>query len=186
MKARPLVALFLFAAVVATGWMAWQLRSSAPAQEYMGPPRASYTLDDFQVVFLDEFGSESFTARGPLLARDPYTGQLTIDQPVFSVPAENGAWVARAEDGWVNERGDELRLTREVRVDGPPMPGKGALRIETEELTLFPKTQRATSQREVYVTFGNSILRGRELDADLAARRIQLAEVRSRHVPIRR
>lgn len=186
MNARPLVAVFLFAAVVATGWMAWQLRSRAPVVEYVGPPRASYTLDDFEVVFHDEFGAESFTARGPLLARDPYTGQITIDRPTFSVPAEDGTWVARAEDGWVNPRGDELRLTREVRVDGPPAPGKGAVRIETEALTLFPKTRRATSDREVYVAFGDSILRGRELDADLATRRIQLAEVRSRHVPLRR
>lgn len=186
MTPRPLPTLLLFAAVAATGWLAWQLRRQPPTEEYVGPPRASYSLDDFQVVFLDENGQESFTARGPLLARDPYTGEITLDRPEFSVPGANGAWVAQAEDGWVNPRGDELRLTRDVEVDGPASPGKGAVRIETEALTVFPKTQRVTSDREVKVTFGDSILRGRELDADLAARRIQLAEVRSRHVPIRR
>lgn len=186
MKPRPLTVVLLLAAVLVTGYAAWRMRPAEQFVEFAGPPRASYTLDDFDVVFLDERGNESFSAHGPLLARDPVSGEITLDRPAFRVPTVKGEWLASAQDGWIDARGDVLRLTREVEVLGTPTSGEPPIRLSTELLTIHPETSRATSEAAVTVTHGGSILRGRGLDADLASRRIQLAEVRGRHVPIAR
>jgi lipopolysaccharide export system protein LptC len=138
------------------------------------------------VVFLDEQGNESFSAHGPLLARDPVSGEITLDRPEFRVPTAKGEWLANAQDGWIDARGDVMRLTRDVEVVGTPTSGEAPTRLSTQLLTVYPDQQRATSEAPVTVTHGGSILRGRGLDADLAARRIQLADVRGRHVPIAR
>lgn len=184
-RARAILALLPL--VAATGWVAWQLRPDPPPPDFIGPPRSDYQLSRYQLVSLDEQGREAFSLTGPVLARDPLTGTLSLEQPRFEFPVEggDGRWVAEAEDGWVSERAEEVRLSREVDMRGPPREDGGAMRLRTERLTVRPRASTASSDAEVVLTDRGLVHRASSLEADLQARRVQLTNVRARHVPSR-
>lgn len=187
MNRRALIGAALLVAVLGSGWLALHLRPASEEATFIGPPRPDYTMDDYELVVLDEAGLESFTVTGPHLARDPDSAEIFLQQPFFTVPSEDGIWEARSHTGWVNADGDELRLLRQVELDGPPGPGQAPLRVRTEALHLRPDERTAHSPEPVSIDRGNSILTGRGLDADLDTRRLQLrAEVRIRHEPVNR
>ncbi len=188
MNRRDLGALLLVTLAANTSIAVWQLRSDEPPPEFVGPPRADYTLDNYELVALDEHGRESFFAQGPLLVRDPYRRELSLTRPRFRILSDDGGyWLARAETGWVDSKGRQLRLNDTVVVDGHQPDHRRHARIETELLSLFPRERTASSDRPVTITQANSILRGRGLEADLGQRQLQLlSEVSIRHVPTRR
>lgn len=187
MSRRSLLGTALLLAVLASGWLALQLRPDRGTEAFVGPPRPDYTMDRYELVVLDAMGQESFTVSGPQLSRDPETAEIHLERPFFSIPSEEGAWTATSLAGWVNAAADELRLTRSVELDGPPQPAIAPVRVRTEALHLRPDERTAHSPVAVSIDRGNSILTGRGLDADLDTRRLQLhAEVRIRHEPVPR
>lgn len=187
MSRRGLIGTALLLAVLASGWLALQLRPDRSTDAFVGPPRADYTMDDYQLVVLDAMGNESFTVSGPQLSRDPLSAEIFLERPRFTFPSEEGTWTATSLSGWVNARADELRLTRAVELDGPQRPAASPVRVRTEALHVRPDERTAHSPVAVSIDRGNSILTGRGLDADLDTRRLQLhAEVRIRHEPIPR
>jgi lipopolysaccharide export system protein LptC len=184
---RARAILVLLPLVAATGWVAWQLRPDPAPPDFVGPPRSDYQLSRYELVSLDEQGREAFSLTGPVLARDPLTGTLALEQPRFEFPVEggDGRWVAEAEDGWVSERAEEVRLSREVDMRGPPREDGGAMRLRTERLTVRPRASTASSDAEVVLTDRGLVHRASSLEADLKARRVQLTNVRARHDPSR-
>lgn len=187
MNRRGLIGTALLVAVLASGWLALQLRPDRSTETFVGPPRADYTMDHFELVVLDAMGQESFTVSGPQLSRDPESSEIHLERPLFTIPSEDGIWTATSRSGWVNAAADELRLTRSVELDGPPQPGMAPVRVRTEALHMRPDERTAHSPVAVSIDRGNSILTGRGLDADLDTRRLQLhAEVRIRHEPVPR
>lgn len=187
MNRRAPIGAALLVAVLASGWLALQLRPDTDTEAFVGPPRADYTMDHYRLVVLDEAGRESFTVSGPQLSRDPGSAEIHLERPRFQIPSEDGTWTATSLSGWVNAAADELRLTRSVELDGPPGPGGYPVRVRTEALHVRPDDATAHSPAAVSIDRGNSILTGRGLDADLDTRRLQLhAEVRIRHEPVMR
>lgn len=183
MNARALLQAVLVLATLVSGWAVWRLRSQTPPPAFVGPPRADYSLDNYQMVALDPQGGESFYAQGPVLVRDPYTHTITLQEPRLRVPgADGGHWSARAKEGWVSPKGEELRLSKDVVLDGYSADGGRLARMETERLSLFPDGNQVRTDAPVTITRPNSILRGRGLDADLDTRRMRLlSEVSLRH-----
>lgn len=187
MSRRVLTGAALLVAVLASGWLALQLRPERDAQAFVGPPRADYTMDNYQLVVLDDSGGESFTVSGPQLSRDPESAEIYLERPRFLIPSEDGTWTATSLSGWVSAAADELQLTRSVELDGPPGTAATPVRVRTEALHVRPDQRTAHSPVAVSIDRGNSILTGRGLDADLDTRRLQLhAEVRIRHDPVPR
>lgn len=184
MNRRGLIGAALLVAVLASGWLALQLRPDRSAEAFVGPPRADYTMDRYELVVLDAMGHESFTVTGPQLSRDPDSAEIHLERPLFTIPSEDGIWTATSLSGWVSAAADELRLTRSVELDGPPQAATAPVQVRTEALYVRPDQRTAHSPAAVSIDRGNSILTGRGLDADLDTRRLQLhAEVRIRHEP---
>jgi lipopolysaccharide export system protein LptC len=181
---RWLPGLLLFLVAAGSGWLVWQLqRAEAPAPLY-GPPRSDYVLIDFELVALDENGGESFRVNGPMLARHPNLGTLDVKEPRFRFPDSGGKlWDASAGRAWVSQRGDELRLSEDVKFDGPPGRGGGRIALRTPELTVLPKENAVRNESAVTVTGPGSILRGRNLRADLDARRFRLSQAKGNYAP---
>jgi len=187
MTRRGVIGLVLALGVLASGWLALSLRDRGQVDAFIGPPRPDYTMDDYRLVVLDAGGAESFSVSGPLLARDPFTAEITLERPLFEIPSEQGLWTARSQLGWVSAGADELRLDRDVELDGPPEEGRGPARVRTRTLTIHPEPRTAHSHAHVRVDRGTSILEGTGLDAELDTRRLQLhSDVRIRHEPQRR
>lgn len=175
----------LLLAVIASGWSVWTY--SAVTAEQANAQRPDYVLHDFEIVSLDAEGEEAFTLRGPELQRDPDAKSMSLLTPLFLVPDRNGAyWEVRAKHGLVPEDGKELRLRGDVIATSPAqLPPQ--TRIETAELNLFPRDNRATSTVAVTVTRPGLTMRGRGLEADFNRQQIALlSDVHSRYVPASR
>ncbi|MDZ4350116.1 MAG: LPS export ABC transporter periplasmic protein LptC [Xanthomonadaceae bacterium] len=184
MNQRDIAGSVVAVLAIASSIAVWQLRSDDAIQEFTGPPRADYTLDNYQLVALDESGRAAFSAHGPLLVRDPYSHELSLQQPRLRIYQEDGGyWLTRADTGWVDSAGEQLRLTGSVVVDGHEANDARHLRLETELLRLFPKNDLIRTDQPVTITQANSILQGRGLEANLGQRQIRvLSEVKARYV----
>lgn len=182
MNARNLATLLLLMAAVLTSWLAWQLRPQ-PAPDAPGPPRSDYSLDTYDLVVLDAEGHESFTVRGPILSRDPYTAQWFLNEPRFSFPVEQGEpWTARSGSGWVSAHAEEIRLSSDVEILGPGVGSAAGTRLHTAALAVFPDQHLARSADVVTITRAASILRGKGLEANFQTREFKLlADVRARY-----
>lgn len=178
----PLLAMLMLTALLAS-WAAWLLRMQPPVEDTAGPPRSDYTLDDYQLVVLNKDGVESFSSKGPYLARDPYSETLSLNQPRFSFPDRNGHgyWTAGSHSGWVSAKGEEVRLKDSVVLDGPVVTGADQTHLRTEQMTVHPQPQTAHSDLLVTVTRGPSILRGTGMNADLKNNRLELLSKVSLH-----
>jgi lipopolysaccharide export system protein LptC len=176
------ITIILLLAVIASGWSVWT------HSEYAADPnvvkRPDYVLRDYEVVSLDSEGKEAFTLRGPELQRDLGAKSMTLLTPLFLVPDRNGAyWEIRAKHGFVPEDGKELRLRGNV-VATSPVQVPPPTRIETSELNLFPRANRATSSVAVTITRPGLTMRGRGLEADFNRQQVALlSDVHSRYVP---
>jgi lipopolysaccharide export system protein LptC len=172
------------------GWAAWLLRPPEPANDFVGPPRSDYTLDDYTLVVLNDLGTESFTTVGPYLARDPNTETVSMDKPDFSFPGKDGKggdWTAHAEDGWVARKGLEVRLSRGVTMLGPASATAGPIHIATDHISVLPKPQTGHTDAAVTITRDGSILTGVGMNVDLKAHTLELlSNVRLHDAPAKR
>ncbi|MEO6155533.1 MAG: LPS export ABC transporter periplasmic protein LptC [Thermomonas sp.] len=178
---RGVLTIVLLLAVIASGWSVWTHSDSGPAT--VVAKRADYVLRDYEIVSLDSDGTEAFTLRGPELQRDLGAKSMTLLTPLFLVPDRKGAyWEVRAKHGFVPEDGNEVRLRGDV-VATSPAQAPPPTRIETSELNLFPRVNRATSAVVVTVTRPGLTMRGRGLEADFARQQLALlSDVHSRYV----
>ena len=182
---RGTLILVLLLAALACGWSVWTYSRDTSTAAIA--TRSDYVLHDFELVSLDSEGKELFTLRGPRLQRDPGAKSMSLNSPLFLIPDRNGAyWEVRALRGQVPEDGKELRLRGQV-VATSPAEVPPATRIQTEQLNLFPRSNRATSTVAVTVTRPGLTMRGRGLDADFDRQQVSLlADVHSRYVPASR
>ena len=182
---RGALTLVLLVAAVLSGWSAWRHRTSdAPAAA--SNVRADYLLHDFELVALDKQGKEAFTLRAPKLARNPGDKTMSLDTPLFLLPDKEGHhWQVRSKTGWVSADNKEIRLRGDVFTTSPAEDARNVW-MNTQQLNVFPDTNRATSADLVTITQPGSTMSGRGLQVDLASKRYKLlSQVRHRYVPSR-
>lgn len=186
MSWRVVLTLVLLAGAIVSGWSVWRQNAEHAVTTTTGG-RSDYVLHDFELVALDgTTGKEAFTLRAPILQRNPGDRTMSLTTPLFLVPDDAGHyWEVRSRTGWVNSEGNEVRLLGDVRAKSPP-EASSPLTMNTEQLNIYPETNRTTSRAVVTITQPGSILRGRGLEANLATKRYELlSEVRSRYAPTR-
>lgn len=187
-RRQPIIIALLLLAVTITGWWAWSLRQREQPAPLVGPPRSDYQVEQFELLAFDELGKESFSMRGPRMARHPTLGTLDIEEPRLRAPdSKNQVWTGRAERAWVSRDGDRLRLLDKVELRGPTTAERVPMRLRGEQLDFLPKTDQVESDDWVTITATGSILRGKGLKADLASRHVELlSEVTARYEPTAR
>ncbi len=177
----------LLVAAIASGWSAWHQRAETPAPAAVSD-RSDYVLEDFELVSLDKDGQEAFTLRAPHLHRDPADETMSLREPVFLLPEEEGGyyWDLRAATGWISADSEEMRLDGDVVAVSDPTGDRG-MRMETQALQVFPRQRRARSNAAVTITQPGTTMQGIGMEADLADKRFQLtSKVQTRYVPTRR
>jgi lipopolysaccharide export system protein LptC len=185
MSWRATLTLIMLAIAAVSGWSVW--RHAGSEDTTFGDTRSDFVLHDFELISLDREGDEAFTLRGPRLQRDPGAKSMTLATPLFLVPDRDGAyWEVKSASGHVPDDGEELRLRGQV-VATSPAESAAPMRIETEELNLFPSENRATSAVAVSLTRPGLTMRGRGLRADFDRDQASLlSDVRARYVPTNR
>lgn len=181
MNVRLVMGLCLLVAAAVSGWSLWRNRV-VDEDARVAAGRSDYVLRDFELTALDSTGKESFTLRAPTLRETPGAKAMELTTPLFLLPDRDGGyWEVRADNGWVADDREEIRLRGNVDArspEGAPRP----VNMKTAQLNVFPDASRATSSAVVTITQPGSILRGRGLEADLAEKRyVLLSQVRSRY-----
>lgn len=182
MNFRVVLGLVLLVAALASGWSLWRNRV-VPEGAAAAAGRSEYVLRDFELVSLDKSGKEAFTLRAPLLQETPGASTMDLTTPLFLLPDKDGHyWEVRSKTGWVSDNREEVRLRGEVDVRSPD-GGERPVNMKTEQLNVFPETNRASSASLVTITQPGLTMRGVGLEADLADKRYKLlSQVRSRYV----
>ena len=183
MNWRMVLTLVLLGGALFTGWSILHHHVREVARGSMDG-RSDYVLRDFELISLDDKGQESFTLRAPLLQETPGAKTMDLTTPLFLLPDAHGNyWQVHSKTGWVSEKRDEIRLLGAVRTTSPPEDARKVV-MNTEQLNIYPKTHRATSGSVVTVTEPGLTMRGRGMEADLAAKRvIFLSQATARYVP---
>ncbi len=179
---RLVLGIGLLLAALASAWSLWRNRV-VPEGEGAETGRSEYMLRDFELISLDKSGKEAFTLRAPLLQETPGASTMDLTTPLFLLPDKDGKyWEVRSKTGWVSENREEVRLRGDVDLRSPEGSERN-VNMKTEQLNVFPETNRATSDALVTITQPGSILRGRGLEADLADKRYKLlSQVQSQYV----
>ncbi|RZA17527.1 MAG: LPS export ABC transporter periplasmic protein LptC [Lysobacteraceae bacterium] len=182
MSWRATLTIVMALGAIASGWSVWRL--SRPAEDGVLQTRPDYVLRQYELTSLDKQGKESFTLRGPVLQRDPADKTMELATPVFLVPDRVGRyWNVRAQRGVVPAGGGQLLLTGDV-VATSPADAPPSTRIDTQQLTLFPGENRATSPGVVTVTRPGLTMNGHGMRADFDRQQVSLlSQVRTRYVP---
>lgn len=187
MNWRGVMIAVLLVAAIASGWSAWR-RGAEVADATVASDRSDYVLENFELVSLDSAGQEAFTLRAPWLQRNPADATLSLREPVFLLPEEDGEyyWDLRAATGWISGDSSEMRLKGDVVAVSDPTGGR-AMRMETDTLQVFPDERRARTDAAVTITQPGTTMQGTGMEADLAGKRFQLtSKVQTRYVPTRR
>ena len=173
MNPRLLLGVILALGIGLAAWALWS-SSERPAVQQPGSGRSDYVLRDFELIMLDDTGSESFTLRAPLLQETPGAKTIDVQTPLFLLPDESGQpWHVRSRTAWVSADQNEIRLRGAVTADSPHGAGD-PVRMQTEELNVFPDTRKATSEVAVLITQPGLTMRGTGLQADMARRQATL------------
>lgn len=185
MNRRAILTATLLAGALLSGLMVLRHHKQA-AIASIGSGRSDYVLRDFELISLDDTGKESFTLRAPLLQQTPGARTMELTTPLFLLPDVAGHyWQVRSKTGWVSENRKELRLRGNVVTTSPPEDTR-RITMNTQQLNVYPETRRAKSRAVVTVTEPGLTMRGRGLDADLAAKRFTLlSQATARYVPTR-
>jgi lipopolysaccharide export system protein LptC len=183
MNGRLVLTCVLLLGALLSGWLVLRNHNQGSAHQTHGG-QSDYVLRDFELIALDDTGKESFTVRAPLLQQTPGAKTMELTTPLFLLPDVDGHyWRVRSRTGWVSERRDLLRLRGNV-VTTSPTEDKRSIVMKTRQLNVYPNTRKATSAAVVTVTEPGLTMRGRGLDADLAARRFTLlSQATARYVP---
>ena len=83
-----------------------------------------------------------------------YVGEdlAELDLPRLTLyEAEGPPWQATSREGLVLRGGDEVRLSNEVRVERAGSGGSRPVRLDTSEVTIWPRRQYAQGDRPVRI-----------------------------------
>ena len=177
------IGLILLVAAVVSGWSAWKQRDVAEP-EAVTSDRPDYLMRDFEMISLDDEGKESITLRAPEMQRSPKDQTFTIATPLFLLPDNEGQhWEMRSKTAWVSAKGDEMRLSGDVKGTSP----KGTAlptTFDTQRLNVFPRKDLASTDAPVTITRPGSILSGVGFETNTKTKQYTFkSQVKTRYEP---
>ena len=183
MNWRLALGLVLTVIAVLAGWSLLRQRDGGDPTAVDSGQRPDYVMHDFELIGLDEQGKENVTLRAPLLERSAADQTMAITAPLFLLPDSNGRpWQLRAKSGWIDAKGDELRLKDDVVGTSPE--GATPTRLETTHLNVFPDRNLARTDAKVTITRPGSILSGVGFETNTKTQHYVFeSQVKSRYAP---
>ena len=177
------IGLILLVAAVLSGWSAWKQRDVAEP-EAVTSDRPDYLMRDFEMISLDDEGKESITLRAPEMQRSPKDQTFTIATPLFLLPDDKGQhWEMRSKTAWVSAKGDELRLSGDVKGTSPKETAVPTT-FDTQRLNVFPRKDLASTDAPVTITRPGSILSGVGFETNTKTKQYTFkSQVKTRYEP---
>lgn len=170
-----LLALVLLIAAAATQLLIWWLKPPPKPNQMVGPPRSSYTLNDFTLDALDQNGKPSFHLTAPYLARRQGDDSLYVNAPKFTIIGSDGAdWHGTSQYAWVSADNSLLKLVGKVDMVRPATARTSPAEVHTADATIWTKDKRMASAAPSVIQQPGRILRGIGMKADMTTHSLEL------------
>jgi len=187
---RRNLSLAVVLALAATGsWLLIQwLKPPPKPNEMVGPPRSSYTLNDFTLDALDEDGAPAFRLVAPYLARREGDDSLYVNEPIYTIyGADNADWHGTSQYAWVSADNSLVKLIGKVDMRRLPTKTVKAAEVHTADVTVWTKDKKMASDAPSEIQQTGSILRGVGMRADMNTHSLELlSDVHGTLVPQKR
>jgi len=168
----PLFAIALFA--ILTFWLDARVTESARAQNKSTQPAPDHFLQGFKIMRTDDSGRVESTMTGDRATHFPDNQTTVVERPVYvSEPAEKPRMDVNAARAVIKagqpQPGDTKGGVEQVDFSGKVVahqaasPGREAITYESETLTVFPKTQQATTESLTRTISGDRVMTTRGL-----------------------
>ncbi len=174
---RRTLLLALVLALAATGtWLLIQwLKPPPKPNEMVGPPRSSYTLNDFTLDALGEDGAPAFRLVAPYLARREGDDSLYINAPKYTIYSnDNADWHGTSQYAWVSADNSLVKLIGKVDMHRPAVGKVKAAEVHTADATVWTKDKRMASNAPSVIQQTGSIMRGVGMRADMNTHSLEL------------
>jgi len=135
---RTWLVIAVLALIAFAAWMeVWLMRARDTSEDFTGPPRSDYTMNDFTLDALDNEGAHSFTVIGPRMARRGDDGSIYVTLPNYEI-VDNGSntWKGTSESAWVDKDGNVMRLEGKVLMHREPNEKVERVDVDTRDLTI--------------------------------------------------
>ncbi|MFT3792592.1 MAG: LPS export ABC transporter periplasmic protein LptC [Rudaea sp.] len=135
---RTWLVIVVLAVIALAAWMeVWLMRARNGGDEFVGPPRSDYTLDNFTLDALDNDGAHSFTVSGPRMARRGDDGSIYVTSPAYEiVDNSSNTWKGTSESAWVDKDGNVMKLEGAVAMHREPHENVERVDLNTHDLTI--------------------------------------------------
>jgi lipopolysaccharide export system protein LptC len=125
------------ALALVTQVMVWFLVARDEGPGFVGPPRSDYTLTNFTVDSLDQYGQHSFTIVAPWMVRKEEDASMYVTTPKYEILDGNGnVWRGTSDSAWVNKDGTIMKLEGAVDMHRIPVPKVTPIHVQTSDLTV--------------------------------------------------
>ncbi len=176
MERRTILTIALLAlAALATQALLWFIRAPEGPPAFVGPPRSTYTLGEFEMHALDEAGQLSFTVTAPRLARRNDDGSMWVEAPHFVVAGRDSAdWKGESDNAWISKDGARMLLAGAVEMHRDAQGKIKPARVETRDVTAWPKDKKLETAADTVMTQPGVMQRGTGMKADLGTHQLEL------------
>ncbi|MBS0582246.1 MAG: LPS export ABC transporter periplasmic protein LptC [Proteobacteria bacterium] len=135
---RTWLVVAVLALIAFAAWMeVWLMRARDTSEDFTGPPRSDYTMNDFTLDALDSEGAHSFTVTGPRMARRGDDGSVYVTRPNYEiVDNSSNTWKGTSESAWVDKDGNVMKLEGKVLMHREPSATAQRVDLDTRDLTI--------------------------------------------------
>jgi len=135
---RTWLVIAVLALIAFAAWMeVWLMRARDTSEDFTGPPRSDYTMNDFTLDALDSEGAHSFTVTGPRMSRRGDDGSVYVTLPNYEiVDNSSNTWKGTSDSAWVDKDGNVMKLEGKVLMHREPNEKVERVDLDTNDLTI--------------------------------------------------
>lgn len=182
------VLLVVLALALLSWWLQRQEQAPAAVQQ-RDTHVVDYSMRDFDMTVMDDAGKPSHRLEAVSMLHYADDDSAELEQPhllLYRAATEGGGdehWVLHAEKARLYKGGDVVFLQGEVRMRRLGAAEGAALELDTRDLWVYPKPQRAETGEAVEIREAHGVTRAQGLKINLKAGRLELlAAVRGEYV----
>lgn len=135
---RTWIVIVVLALVSFAAWMElWLIRTRNTNDDFVGPPRSDYTMNNFTLDALDQEGAYAFSVKGPRMARRGDDQSIYVTLPDYEIIDNSGnTWLGTSESAWVDKDGNIMKLEGDVVMHRVPTETIARVDLLTSDLTI--------------------------------------------------
>jgi lipopolysaccharide export system protein LptC len=165
----------LVIAVISLLWESGPSDIPTAREPSMAERRSDYYLEGFRIVEYGKDGNAAKVLAGEVLThyRDDDTADIVSPRLELQQPG-GPRWTMQAERGWLSPGGEEIQLRGKVVMMRAALPALPALRIDTQDVSLWPDAQRVQTDAPVSIIGPHWRVSAIGLESNIGERKLTL------------